>query len=62
VPLPASGHAALETGCQIVGANFKDFDDLSLLGVCNFHFMLCGHVAIYVERMNEPGFSGEYGR
>ena len=42
--LLASGHAALQTGCQIVIAHFvEDFDHLLLLGVGEFHFVLSGH-------------------
>ena len=53
----ASGHAALETVCQIGVANFvEDFDDLLLLDICEFHFVRGCHVGIYVVQHDEPDY------
>jgi hypothetical protein len=52
--------AVFKTVGQIEIANFSEgLDDLLLGGVCNFHFVLCGHGPIYVGGTNEPEFTGE---
>jgi hypothetical protein len=53
-------HAAFKTGSQIdLTDRSQGINDLSLGGVCNFHFMACRHAGIYVARGSEPGFFGE---
>ena len=63
MPLLPRRHAAFETGSQIGIIDFVEGgDDLLLGGVCRFHFVLCGHAAIYVARNSEPGFQRICGR
>jgi hypothetical protein len=46
MPLLASRHAAFETVGQIGIAKFAEgIDDLLLVGICHFHFVLRGHAA-----------------
>jgi len=40
----------------------QNFDDLLLRDVREVHFAHCGHAAIYVTQLDEPGFSGEQDR
>ena len=57
--LLASGHTALETVSQIALTDFvEDCDDLSLIGICHFHFALSCHARIYAARNSEPDFRG----
>jgi hypothetical protein len=58
-----SGHAAFETVGQIRIADFMEGgDDLSLSGVCQFHFALCCHARIYAARNSEPEFPRKFDR
>jgi hypothetical protein len=62
VPALASGHAALESDGQIVITDVAEGgDDMLLVGVSDFHFVLCCHARIYAARSSEPGFSRKWG-